>query len=328
MGPLGPCLDADGAEQISCQYGHWVKPDMPTARTILDIGVIIITVLIMGSVGMELEGRNFRTVGQIKWKFLLTFAAQIVILPPLGFLLTRLLGLPVHISAGILLLAACPVGDIANLYTLLARGNVAFSVSMNAISCLMSVLTMALAFEVYDHLLHQHFIFSVPTPTLVIRLFLMIALPILGGMGIRHIRPEFVERQAINFRRASIAGVIFLLVYVLFAQQQNLKADWLQTALAGALFMGLALSIGYLFGNLLQLDFGHKITVAILFAVRNVGLATAIAVTLLGRVEWAVFGAVYFITEVPLLLAVVTVCRRKRVNVDLQITGTLDGAGE
>jgi ACR3 family arsenite efflux pump ArsB len=52
------------------------------------------------------------------------------------------------------------------------------------------------------------------------------------------------------------------------------------------------------------------VTVGIVFAVRNVALALAIAITLLDRVEYAVFAAVYFLTEVPLLLGMVAGYRR------------------
>ena len=45
------------------------------------------------------------------------------------------------------------------------------------------------------------------------------------------------------------------------------------------------------------------------FAARNVGLATAIAITLLGRLEYAVFAAVYFLTEVPLLFGAIALYR-------------------
>ena len=66
---------------------------------------------------MELEGRHFRAVARRKRTLLLTLAAHAVVLPALGFGLTCVVALPPHISVGILLLAACPVGDIANVYT-------------------------------------------------------------------------------------------------------------------------------------------------------------------------------------------------------------------
>jgi predicted Na+-dependent transporter len=69
---------------------------------------------------------------------------------------------------------------------------------------------------------------------------------------------------------------------------------------------------GLAFGRLLRLWKGDGVTVGIGFAVRNVALAMAIAVTILNRIEYAVFAVVYFLTEVPLLLGAVTVYRMWR----------------
>jgi predicted Na+-dependent transporter len=64
-------------------------------NAILDVGVVC--VIVLGTV-------------------VLLLAAQAVVLPALGFLLTRGMALPPDESAGILLLAACPIGDVANGY--------------------------------------------------------------------------------------------------------------------------------------------------------------------------------------------------------------------
>jgi ACR3 family arsenite efflux pump ArsB len=57
-----------------------------------------------------------------------------------------------------------------------------------------------------------------------------------------------------------------------------------------------------------------RYTVGMVFVVRNVGIATAIAVTILGRVEFAVFATAYFLAQVPLLLAAALVFRCMRVS--------------
>jgi BASS family bile acid:Na+ symporter len=279
-------------------------------RTILDVGVVCVTVMMMGAVGMELEGRQFREVARRKGTLVLTLAVQAVVLPALGFLLIRVMALPAHISAGILLVAACPVGDIANFYTLLARANVPFSVTVNTLSILLSVATMAVTFEAYGLVLGEHFVFAVPTPTLILRLTLMVVLPVLAGMAIRRFRPEFVARHARTLRGAVLGGIASLLGYVMFNQRDRLAADWQHTAAAAAAFMMLALLAGLAVGRTLRLPAGEGVTVGILFAVRNVALASAIAITLLHRIEYAVFAAVYFVTEVPLLLGVVAGYRR------------------
>jgi ACR3 family arsenite efflux pump ArsB len=77
-----------------------------------------------------------------------------------------------------------------------------------------------------------------------------------------------------------------------------------------ATFIIPALVVGWVFGRVLRLGARDSFTTGVLFAVRNVELATAIAITLLGRIEYAVFAAVYFVTEVPLLFGAVALYRR------------------
>ena len=78
------------------------------------------------------------------------------------------------------------------------------------------------------------------------------------------------------------------------------------------MFIVVALAVGLVLARLLRLSKDDSVTIGIGFAVRNVALALAIAVTLLNRIDYAVFAAVYFITEVPLLLGAVGVYRKLR----------------
>jgi ACR3 family arsenite efflux pump ArsB len=59
-----------------------------------------------------------------------------------------------------------------------------------------------------------------------------------------------------------------------------------------------------------------RFTLAAEFGTRNVGVATAIAVTVLGRVEFARFAAAFFVTEVPLMLAAVGLFRRHQARAE------------
>jgi BASS family bile acid:Na+ symporter len=279
-------------------------------KAVLDIGVLAITLLLMVAVGMELEARDFREVLRRKEALLATLLLPAILLPVLGFAVARALALPPHLTAGIVLLAACPVGDIANFYTLLAKGDLPLSVSVDTLSCLLSVATMALAFELYDNLLGEHYAFALPTPALVLRLMLLVALPVLAGMAVRRWKPAWASGYRTSMRNLCLAGIAFLLAYVLVNRWTQVAAEWQQTALASVVFMAVALRLGLTLAWRLRLSRKDCITVGIAFAVRNVALATAIAVTLLNRVDFAVFAVVYFLTEVPLLLGVVGAYRR------------------
>jgi bile acid:Na+ symporter, BASS family len=279
-------------------------------KTILDLGVLFVTVLLMITVGLELEGRHFREVGQRKWTVGLLLGGQVVLLPLLGIAVAQALDLPRHLSAGILLVAACPVGDIANFYTLIARGNAALSLVLNTLSCLFCAATMSVVFAAYDRLFPQHFVLTVPTTQLVVRLVLMLLIPAIAGMAVRRFRPDFAIKCARTLRNLSFAGVGFLLMFVLVSRREQMIADWQPAVVAANSFIISALVVGLVFARMLRLGASDSFTTGVLFAVRNVGLATAIAITLLGHLEYAVFAAVYFATEVPLLFGAVALYRR------------------
>jgi bile acid:Na+ symporter, BASS family len=281
-------------------------------KEVIDLGVLAVTLLLMVTVGMELEARDFREMARLKGLVAATLLVPALILPVIALMVAQWFALPPHLTAGLLLLAACPVGDIANFYTLLARGNVAFSVSVNALSCLFSGVTMAVAFEFYEQVQRERFAFALPSTGLVLRLTLLVALPVLAGMALRHRYPAWVTTRRAQLRNLCLAGVAFLLAYVLVSRWPQVAADWRPTALAGIVFMVLALAVGLGLATALRLPPREHVTVGLLFAVRNVALASAVAVTVLGRIEFAVVAAVYFLVEVPLALGVAAAFRRWR----------------
>jgi BASS family bile acid:Na+ symporter len=281
-------------------------------KGILDLGVLFVIILMMAAVGLELEGHHFRAVLQRKRLLLLSLASQTVLLPALAFGLAHALALPPRISAGMLLIAACPVGDIANFYTLLARANLALSVTLNALTILIAPATMALVFETYDHVIGVPFEFALPTPTIFLRLTLLLVMPLLAGMAVRRVRPESAALYGRSLRRIVAVGIVYLITTTIATQYDQLAEEWQQTAAAGAMFVGVALAVGLVLARLLRLSKDDSVTIGIGFAVRNVALALAIAVTLLNRIDYAVFAAVYFITEVPLLLGAVGIYRKLR----------------
>jgi bile acid:Na+ symporter, BASS family len=266
-------------------------------KAILDISVLILTILMMVSVGTQLESRQFRDLARMKCVLFLVLASQVFLPPAVALALTRFLDLPPHLAAGLLLVAACPVGSIASFYTVLARGNAALSLAANTLSCLLSVLTMVIVFGAYERLLGMSPGFAAPSLGLVLRLALIVAAPVVVGMGWRHWEARSARRWGGRLQNICLGGVVLLLSYVMVSQREQVAADWRH--------MVLAMAGGLAVARALRLRGGDAVTVVIVFAVRNVGVATAIAVALLNRVDYAVFGTVYFLTEVPLLLGVV-----------------------
>jgi len=283
---------------------------MYLVKTVLNIGVLSVTLLLLLTVGMELKARDLHDLAYRKGALFGALFLPAILLPLLGFGLSRVLALPPHLTAGILLLAACPVGDIANFYTLLARGNLALSVSVNTLSCLLSAATMAVAFELCHRLLGQRFEFALPPLALVLRLTLLVVVPVLIGMVARSWKPIWAAAHRDLLRNLCLIGTVFLLVFVLVNRWAQVLADWRQTAQASVVFMVACLATGLTVARILRLSATDGVTVGILFTVRNVALAGAIAVTILNRIEFAEIALVYFLVEVPLLLGLVETYRR------------------
>ena len=279
-------------------------------KAVLDVGVFLVTVLMMVTVGMKLPVQHFREVPRLRWFILFLLIVPVLILPTVAYVCIRLLGLPPYLSAGILLMAACPVGDIANFYILLGRGNAPVTFIVNTLTCLFSAATMWLIFQGYHLLPSTSFDFAVPPGALVYRITLMAALPVLSGMLLRRFLPAFVEKSAHIFQHASFAGIAVLLAYILVVRRGQLEQQWRETSIAASIFIVLAMGCGLGLGSLFRLKGPDLFTATVIFAVRNVGLAMAVSISLLNRVEYAVFATVYFITEIPVLLIAIAIYRR------------------
>jgi bile acid:Na+ symporter, BASS family len=278
-------------------------------KSILDVGVISLTVLAMLLVGLELEFRRFQQLAKHVGALAVVLLMQIVLLPAVGLLVSYELDLSPTLRSGILLVAACPVGDMANFFTLIGRGNLAVSVSINAISCLISPLSMMVIFIGYGRILGTPFVFAAPGWGLVLRFLLLITIPMVAGVGVRFAWAHKMDRISRSLRLVCLLGVCALCVYVMVSRFDELKANWKLTMGASALLAVTAMMIGWMASSALTMERANKIALLISFAVRNVGLAATIAITMMNRIEYAVFSTVYFLSEVVLVLGAVVALR-------------------
>ena len=271
-------------------------------KPVLDIAVPALVFLLMVVVGLGLTAADFRRVARQPRLMILATLGQFVCLPLIGFLLVRSFGLKPSVQQGVLLVAACPAGSLANLFTYLARANVALSVSLTAVSCLAAVLTMPILLVVFQASFGEGAAWSVP-PLLIIRqLFLMLLLPIVVGMAIRRVWPAVSERHQRGLFIFSFAAVNILVGFVIVHELEHFADSAGEIARAVVVLTVLALLAGWLTGWAGGAGETERFSVAMVFVVRNVGVATAIAVTVLGQLEFAVFATGCFLSQVPLLL--------------------------
>lgn len=271
-------------------------------KSAIDAGVPVIVFIAMFVVGTDLTIDDFRRIARQPRTVLLATAGQILMLPLLGWLLVRWLDLPPAMARGLMLVAACPSGSMANVYTLLGRANVALAVTLTAVSCLAAVVTTPLTLLVFQTQTGESGTLSVPLATQAGQLLLMLVLPILVGMGFRHRRPKTAERYRRSLLAVSIALLIALLTLVIAKEGKQFVGALSSIALTVALLTSFAFGAGWAVGWISGGAAPDRFTIGMVFVVRNVGVATAIAVTALGKIEFAVFATAYFLAQTPVLL--------------------------
>lgn len=273
---------------------------------VLNYGVMMASILLTLAVGLEVSGDAIRQAFRFRARILLLWVLQALVPPVIALLIVQALGLPLGVAAGLLLLAACPVGDIANVYTLLARGPVVCSLAVNAASCLTAPLTMALTFAVYEELLGDAFSFAIPKPALVIRVFFLAVLPVIVGASWRSLHPASASRVRPWILGVCVWCIAILLVYVVANQWEHVIAETVSSVVAAIAFLSVNLAVGWWAGRGMGMTIPEKASAAFLIGVRNLGMMAAVAIVMLGRTDYGVFGAIYFLMQVLLALALIS----------------------
>jgi len=278
-------------------------------KQVVTLAIPAITFLLLTAVGLGLRVEEFARVRRTPRLLALGLLAPLLVLPLVALALTLWFRPDPATEAGLLLIAVCPIGGISNTYSFLARASVALSVTLTAASCLLAVATIPLLTRVFEYLLHRPLRFDAPASVLVLQLLLMLALPVGIGMAARRRWPDLADRHGPAISRIGFAALALLVVFVIAAQFDQFVAGLRSAVPMSASFVVIAFAVGWLSATAARAAPADRFTLAAEFATRNVAVATAIAVTVLGRVEFAVFATTYFLTELPLMLAASAVHR-------------------
>lgn len=280
-------------------------------KLILDLGLLLVTLTMMFAVGIALGSCVFRDVWKRRGALLGWLAANILLPPAVALGVVSATRMPVETAGGLLLIAACPIGDIANLYVLRARGNLPFSVSLNAASCLLFPLTMPLTFAAYRLLGNPHDLFTTPKVFEAARLFVCFSAPLLAGWWLRRRRPDWAAAVSRPLHLATTVGILALLVLIVGIQLPVIQAAGLHAAAGSLAFLvvGTALALGL--APLMKSPRPEWIAGLCCLPVRNVGIAALAAVTLGGHLGFAGHAAIYFVVEVVFFLTLSSLLGRR-----------------
>ena len=282
---------------------------MVDLKAILDVGAPVLAFTTLLAVGLELRPADFARLRGVPLVVAGGLLAPLALLPAIALALVWWFAPDPFIAAGLLLVAACPIGGISNTYSYLARASTALSVTLTGLSSVLAIGAIPVLTGTFERVLHEPLRVDAPVTTLGLQLVLILALPMGLGMAIRRRWPDGAQAWRRWFQRVAWFLLALLLTLVLTVEARRVVSMLVDVVLLATLFVTGSFAAGWAVGTAARASDADRFTLAAEFATRNIAIATAIAVTALGRTEFAVFASVYFLTELPLMLAAVAVRR-------------------
>lgn len=233
--------------------------------------------IIMFGVALNLRIRDFAHVLKRPKAPILGLVSQLLILPFITYLLVLAIEPCPSLALGMFLVASCPGGNISNFMSLLAKGNVALSVSLSALSTVLSVVFTPFTFTFWSGLYgptrELMSTIAIDPVAIFLKILLILALPLAIGMWTTHRFPKFAERIGNPMRKMSI---IIFGAYIVIAVYANFDAflhyaKYVVLIVAGHNF--LALLSGYTVGKIGQLDEPSCRTLSLETGIQNSGVA-------------------------------------------------------
>ncbi len=241
----------------------------PTALNVLNV----ILGLIVFGVSLGIKTKDFKVLVQSPKPFLVGVISQFVLFPAFAFLVILIAKPQPSIALGIILVAACPGGNISNFMTQQARGNVPLSIAMSSFSTAIATVMTPFNVAFYGskipgtHALMEDISLN-PVEMFILILVLML-LPLTLGIIISNKYPVFASRFMTAF------SLIFFGAFLIFAIASNLKyfQHFKGMVCLSVIFLNLmAYLIGYSFAKIVGVTEENRRAVAIETGIQNSGL--------------------------------------------------------
>ncbi len=242
--------------------------------------------LMMLGVALELKLEDFKRILVAPKAPGIGLTAQFILLPAFTFLLTLVLRPPPSVALGMILVAACPGGNLSNIMTYLARGNCAVSVSMTAVSTVAAIIMTPFNLSFWgrlnpatDRILRE---VSLSPVDVFITVFIILGVPLGVGMLISRYFPTLADKIRRPFKIFSLVFFIAIVGAALAVNWQNFIRYVGLVFFAVLVHNALALNLGYWAGRLFKLGEADTRAVSIEVGIQNSGLGLVLVFNFFG----------------------------------------------
>jgi len=235
--------------------------------------IVPLLAVVMFGMGLTLHLSDFRNVLQMPGLVVAGVVLQYSIMPVSAVVLSSIMGLDPMLTAGMVLVGTCPGGTASNVICYLARGNVALSITLTAVSTFLAVLlTPALTALLVSK--------TIPVPALdmLLIIFFMVIIPVSAGVLLNHLAGSVLKPVRVVFPLLSVITIVFIIAIIVALNAHHVHKIGTTVLLAVVLHNGAGLFLGYLTSRMLGYGPTECRTLAIEVGMQNSGLAVALAI--------------------------------------------------
>ena len=269
--------------------------------------------LIMLGLGASLTVKDFTRVVQNPKEFFVGLICQLVVLPIIAYLLIIILRTPIELALGVMLIAAAPGGVTSNVLTKFADGDVALSISLTAITSLISIVSVPyvvfLSIELFDITYVKK---EVSMLTISLKMFFVVTVPVIIGMIIRKFADDFIIRNIKIINKISIG--LFVIVFVaIYIEEWNSIVMFLTSAGTIAFILNVTMMIvGFYVAKFFATGVAQRRCISLECGLQNGTLAVFVGLQLFGdNMTYMVPTAAYALIMMTTSVIFVLILRRQ-----------------
>lgn len=250
--------------------------------------------LIMMGMGLTLVTNDFKRVLKYPKAVGIGLTNQLILLPIIGFALANIMPLRPEYAVGVMLLVLCPGGTTSNLFTYLAKGDVALSVTMTAIASVITVFTIpiVLSFSLI-YFMGSGSAFELPVLKTVLTLVLLTIVPISIGMLIKRYAPAVADRSQVYVSRFGVLFLTFLVLFLGYVQRDIIVDAFIATGPVSVILNLSTMALGYYSSKWFGLNLAQRTSITLEVGLQNSTLSIFMALTLLSNYDMSMMPAIY-----------------------------------
>ena len=248
----------------------------------------LVLALIMLGLGLGLSIKDFTRIIKSPRDFLIGFFSQLIILPVIAFCIAMLLDLPLPLSIGLMIIAAAPGGVTSNVLTKFANGDVALSISLTAITSLVSSISVPFVLITPADLFGATISKEISMIEISLKMALVVTLPVIIGMIIRGFAENFITSKIGIINK--VTGWLFVIIFVAIwvEEKDNILIYLAEAGLAVLILNVVMMSIAYFIAKKFVYGIAQQKCIALECGLQNGTLAVFVATLIFDDITYVI----------------------------------------